>query len=112
SQWREGLLGHPSLPSLPVWPTQLFEAGGSLLIAFVAWLVLHPRKTFHGQVFCLSMALYALLRFGIETIRADDRGIYGGLSTSQWISLFLLGVVVFVWREASRRPELFSDPSW
>jgi phosphatidylglycerol:prolipoprotein diacylglycerol transferase len=99
-QWRDHLLDHPSQASLPVYPTQLMEALGSLLIAFVAIGLVHPRKRFDGQVFCVSMALYALLRFGLEFLRADDRGIYGGLATSQWISLGLLAFVALVWARA------------
>jgi phosphatidylglycerol:prolipoprotein diacylglycerol transferase len=99
-QWRDHLLEHPSEPSLPVYPTQLMEALGSLAIAFVAIGLVHPRKRFDGQVFCVSMALYALLRFGLEFLRADDRGIYAGLATSQWISLVLIAFVAFVWARA------------
>ncbi len=41
------------------------------------------------------LALYAVIRFGTEWLRGDAvRGIYFGLSTSQWISicLFLCGI--------------------
>lgn len=107
-QWREHLLSHPSLPSLTVWPTQLMESLGSLLIAFfiIGWL--YPRKRFHGEVFCVSTALYALLRFALEFLRADDRGIYFGLATSQWISVLLVALVAWGWvkaREHARRAE-------
>ena len=46
--------------------------------------------------FCVSIALYAILRFLLEFLRADDRGDYG-LMTSQWISLGLLVAVGFAW---------------
>ena len=62
---------------------------------------MHPRKQFHGQTFAISFGLYALLRFGLEFLRADDRGIYGGLATSQWISLGMLAFCAFVWARAS-----------
>ncbi len=73
---------------------------GSLLIAFIAIGVVNPRKQFHGQVFAISFGLYALLRFGLEFLRADDRGIYGGLATSQWISVGMLAFCAFVWVRA------------
>ena len=48
---------------------------------------------FDGQIFFLFMLLYALFRFSVEFLRADDRGEWFGLlSTSQLISLPL-----FVW---------------
>ncbi len=100
-QWRDGLLAAPSLASLPVWPTQLMESLGSLLIAFIAIGVVQPRKRFHGQVFAISFGLYAILRFGLEFLRADDRGIYAGLATSQWISLGMLAFCGLVWVRAS-----------
>lgn len=99
-EWRDGLLAHPSMPSLEVWPTQLMESFGSLLVALIAIGLVHPRKRFHGQVFAISFALYAILRFFLEFLRADDRGIYFGLATSQWISLAMLVVCAWVWIRA------------
>ena len=99
-QWRDHLLTHPSLPSLNVFPTQLMESFGCLLITFFVIGYVNPRKRFDGQVFSISFALYALLRFMLEFLRADDRGIYGGLATSQWISLLLLAFVGAVWVKA------------
>jgi phosphatidylglycerol:prolipoprotein diacylglycerol transferase len=77
------------------------ESLGSLLIAFIAIGVVQPRKRFHGQVFAISFGLYAILRFGLEFLRADDRGIYAGLATSQWISLGMLAFCGLVWVRAS-----------
>ena len=99
-QWRDHLLTHPSLPSLNVFPTQLMESFGCLLITFFVIGYVNPRKRFDGQVFSISFALYALLRFVLEFLRADDRGIYAGLATSQWISLLLLAFVGVVWVKA------------
>jgi phosphatidylglycerol:prolipoprotein diacylglycerol transferase len=35
---------------------------------------------------------YAALRFGLEFLRADERGGVAGLSTSQWLSIALVGL--------------------
>jgi phosphatidylglycerol:prolipoprotein diacylglycerol transferase len=77
-------------------PTQLYEAGATLLIFFfLLWL--HKRKRFSGQVFLAYAMLYALTRFIIEFYRDDPRGDIAGLTTltglssSQMISI-LLGV--------------------
>lgn len=99
-QWRDHLLPHPSHPSLEVFPTQLMESFGCLLITFFVIGYVNPRKRFDGQVFVISFALYALLRFVLEFLRADDRGIYAGLATSQWISLLLIAFVGYVWVKA------------
>ncbi len=94
AQWRAGDLAGPHLESLAVHPAQLYEAAGCLAIA-VALVWLRPRKRFDGQIMIAFVALYAVLRFFLEFIRADDRGNVAGLSTSQWIGLVLLvGVAV------------------
>lgn len=99
-QWRAGLLASPDLPSLHVLPNQLFESGGSLLIALFVLTFAHPRKRFDGEPFCVSVGLYAILRFVLEFFRADDRGFYGPFTTSQWISLALLAFVAVFWTRA------------
>ncbi len=96
-QWRHHLIDHPSVASLPVIPAQLLEAGGSLLIAFVAIGLLHPRKRFDGEVFCISMSLYAALRFGLEYLRDDDRGGFAMFTTSQWIGIGIVAACAALW---------------
>lgn len=97
-QWRSGLLAAPSLPSLPVHPTQLYEAIGCLLIAGYLYFFVEPRKRFDGQVMLVFLAAYAGLRFMLEYLRADERGAWFGLATSQWISVFAVLAVMAVWR--------------
>jgi phosphatidylglycerol:prolipoprotein diacylglycerol transferase len=103
-QFEEHLLPSKDLPSLAVYPTQLYEAFGCLAIAAFVALWVHPRKRFDGQAFCVFLALYAILRFGLEYLRADDRGSFLGLSTSQLISLvaaaFALGVSIVLAKRA------------
>ncbi len=101
-QFRAGLLAHPGLPSLPVHPTQLYEAVGCLAIS-VALSIWGPlRKRFDGQVALVALIAYALLRSVVEEFRADDRGIYFGISTSQWLSLAIVAIVIPVWRRWAR----------
>lgn len=79
--------------SLPVWPTQLIEAAGCLLLFGVLWFTYRrARRDLRARLCCgLYLVLYALLRFGVESLRADPRGaVYYGLSFSQCISLGLL----------------------
>ncbi|MDB4988456.1 MAG: Prolipoprotein diacylglyceryl transferase [Myxococcaceae bacterium] len=102
-QFREGLLAHPSLPSLPVHPTQLYEALGCLLISVALSQWGPRRKRFDGQVALLALLAYSLLRSIIEEFRADDRGVYLGISTSQWVSLAVVAAVAVAWRKWSHR---------
>lgn len=103
SQWRAHLLDHPSHESLTVLPTQLMEGLGSLLIAFLIIGFVQPRKRFEGQTFLISMVLYAALRFGLEFVRADDRGGIPGLTTSQWIGIVIVVAAAALWPVFKKR---------
>ncbi len=96
-QFQEQLLQGKGLPSLPVHPTQLYEALGCLAIAGLAAFWMHPRKRFDGQVFCFFLASYAALRFGLEYLRADDRGGFLGVSTSQLLGIAAILSVAWLW---------------
>lgn len=79
---------------IPLHPSQLYESFGTLVLMFVLLAVLKRRK-FHGQVLCVYLLGYAVLRFTLEFFRGDvARGtVFGGaLSTSQFIAI----VVVFL----------------
>jgi phosphatidylglycerol---prolipoprotein diacylglyceryl transferase len=102
-QWKQGLLDHPYQVSLPVHPTQLYEALGCLLIAGALMLGLHPRKRFDGQVLLTFLGSYAVLRFVLEFWRADERGGLLGLSTSQLVGVGVLVVVAVAWPLLRRR---------
>ncbi|MFT5429737.1 MAG: phosphatidylglycerol:prolipoprotein diacylglycerol transferase [Myxococcota bacterium] len=75
--------------SLPVHPAQLYTALSMWLLAGLMLWYYHRRKTFDGEVFWLFALLYSGIRFLIETLRADERGEYFGLSTSQGIGVLL-----------------------
>ncbi len=81
------------LLGVPVHPTQLYEAAGELgLFLFFGYWVL-PRiraaKLRYGTAFLGYTAAYSLLRFLLEFLRGDDRGLLvsAALSPSQWLSL-------------------------
>ncbi|HZS39397.1 MAG TPA: prolipoprotein diacylglyceryl transferase family protein [Polyangia bacterium] len=80
--------------SLPVHPTELYEAAVGLASAAIAWALLRRARRRDGRVFLAWLALYAAGRFAVELLRGDEaRGVYFGLSTAQWISLALLAFV-------------------
>ncbi len=89
-QLDRGILPPGALASLPVWPVQLMESAalfalGGALILFAS----RPRRA--GYTLALYLIGYSIIRFVLEFFRGDvDRGMLGGLSTSQIISLALL----------------------
>lgn len=70
-------------------PTQLFMAGGDLIImAVLLWYA--SRRPVRGRTSMLYLILYSIGRFMIEFLRNDDRGTVGVLSTSQFIAVITL----------------------
>ena len=72
-----------------VLPTQLFMAGGDLiLMAILLWYA--AKRPMRGRTSMLYLILYSIGRFAIEFLRNDNRGTVGVLSTSQFIAIFTL----------------------
>jgi phosphatidylglycerol:prolipoprotein diacylglycerol transferase len=89
--WHRRRFGLPqdSESSLPVHPTQLYEALGGLLLLALA-LYLGKRRRFEGQVILAVGLGYALMRFFVEYLRDDPERVQVlGFSTSQLYSLVL-----------------------
>ena len=81
--------GSAAPAGVPLLPTQIMESAFLfLLCAFLVWR-LKKQKPF-GTVSGWYMVLYGACRFGIEFFRSDERGAVGVLSTSQFISIFVL----------------------
>lgn len=87
--------GVPS--TLTLVPTQLIEASASLGIFL--WLIFSwNRRAFRGQSVLSYLLLYSVERFVVEFWRDDPRGQIIHLSTSQFLCLnILLVVVVLYW---------------
>ena len=80
--------------SLPVHPTQLYEAAVGLLGAALAARVVRRGRR-DGRAFATFLGIYASGRFVIELVRGDqDRGHAFGLSTAQWVSVAIAGALV------------------
>lgn len=85
-------------------PTQLISSAGMFVIAGICfWFA--KKNTKPGRVGALYMILYAIGRALVEELRADKRGAVGPLSTSQFISIFIviLGILLFATRK-ERKP--------
>lgn len=79
----------------PVFPIQALEAGLNILLGIVLLLYTKNRKPTIKVIYAYLMC-YSIIRFILEFFRGDAvRGIYAGISTSQWISLLLF--VISVW---------------
>jgi prolipoprotein diacylglyceryltransferase len=77
----------PGAPSLPVHPTQLYEAAVGLCAGLAAAVPIKRGKR-DGTAFATFLSIYAAGRFVIELLRGDrDRGAALGLSTAQWVSV-------------------------
>lgn len=77
-------------------PVQLYETIFDWILAFVIYRM---SKTIHEPIYYCMVHLfsYCIFRFIIEFFRGDlIRGIWLGLSTSQWISLFIVITVIIV----------------
>jgi phosphatidylglycerol:prolipoprotein diacylglycerol transferase len=74
-------------------PTQLLEATGLILLGLY-FLKSHAEKKI---LLIRYLIIYGVLRFGVEALRGDEvRGLWGPLSTSQWLSLLLISVGLFL----------------
>ncbi len=83
----------PQLLGVLLHPTQLYEAFGEAVAAvlLIGWVLPRIRagKYRYGTAFLGYMLYYSILRFLLEFLRGDDRGVLlsSALSPSQWISL-------------------------
>jgi phosphatidylglycerol:prolipoprotein diacylglycerol transferase len=104
-----GISRSPGTP--PLHPVQLYE---SFFLLALTYLTTHnlllredlssPSKPRHWpRNSILLLVAYPAFRFANEFFRGDlDRGFWGALSTSQWISLALLSVGILLWVRESR----------
>ncbi len=95
-QVANGEILRSAVHSLPVWPTQLIESAGCLLLFVLLLLLYRKCRTYVGLCAGVYALGYASLRFIVECLRVDPRGAtHFGLSFSQLIScgLFVTGLV-------------------
>jgi len=84
-------------------PSQLYESGLGLVI-LVVLLVLERKPRLPGFLIFWFASLYASGRFLLEFLRGDlERGFFGPLSISQWLSLVTL-LIFFALHSYSVRP--------
>lgn len=80
---------NPSVNDVNRFPIQLVESACNLII-FAVLLYLFCKHILEKRLIYVYMLTYPVVRFVTEFFRGDTyRGIFFGLSTSQWISIFL-----------------------
>ncbi len=99
-------------PNYPVHPTQLYEAIFLFLLCAIIFLLVMKWDFKHGL--SVYLITYGAFRFGIEYLRADDRGSFiGSISPSQfWSILMIVGgiamifVVQYLWKLRAKEDAL------
>jgi len=86
----------PELSEVPRFPVQLVEAGLNFIL--FAFLMAYSRKARKGgSVMGIYLICYTVIRFALEFFRGDSvRGSILGVTTSQWISLLLIPIGIFL----------------
>ncbi len=90
------------LADVPRLPIQLIESSFNFVLFIVIFIFVKRGKPKTGQALGLYLMAYPVARFILEFFRGDNiRGLFFGLSTSQWISLLLLplGIYLFLKKE-------------
>ncbi|MGN1096206.1 MAG: prolipoprotein diacylglyceryl transferase [Eubacteriales bacterium] len=79
---------------VPLLPVQLIESAGLLLLFIVQLVIFLRNKSGKKGVSCaVYLIVYPIMRFILEFFRGDrERGLYFGLSTSQWVSIMIFSV--------------------
>ena len=79
--------------TVPRFPVQLVEAFCCMII-FIS-LIIIEKKTKNANLLIMYLNTYSVVRFILEFLRGDTvRGIWGIFSTSQWISLAIILVII------------------
>lgn len=87
----------PSLHLYPRFPVQLVESGLCFILFVIIFIFTRKKAPLKGTSLGIYFISYGIIRFVLEFFRGDAiRGIWLIFSTSQWISLFLVPVGVFL----------------
>ena len=85
------------LADVPRFPTQLVETSVNLVLFICLYLYVRTGKAKGEKAIGIYLIVYSTMRFCLEFVRGDVvRGVFNGLSTSQWISLALLPLGIFL----------------
>jgi phosphatidylglycerol:prolipoprotein diacylglycerol transferase len=100
----------PGNAIVEVIPTQLFEVALGFLMFVILWNI-GKRQLRTGQLFSLFLVFYSIERFFIEFVRAKGDRVIAGLSTSQIVSILLLGIGTYLWLHRGKVGEPAPTPA-
>ncbi|MCY0901343.1 MAG: prolipoprotein diacylglyceryl transferase [Firmicutes bacterium] len=91
----EGTLARQTYGDRPLWPAEVWEGQGDIII-FGLLLLLKQRRWPRGYVFVFENILYNLERFLLEMLRGDSPRFLFHWDAAQWTSapVVLLGVIL------------------
>lgn len=87
-----------------------YELLGAAAIFALVMFVLRPRVRVVGWVFCTFAILYAVLRFALAPLRADEATV-GDLAVTQLVSAIIAGAAILLAGLFYRRPDN-TTPEW
>lgn len=96
-------LGDGNFPSPTLHPTQLYSAAQGIILCALLWMSGGRWRSRPGRSFALFLALYALGRSAIESIRGDHGVLSGELTVSQWASIVAFSLAIYLWKTAPER---------
>ncbi|MCK4917956.1 MAG: prolipoprotein diacylglyceryl transferase [Candidatus Omnitrophica bacterium] len=101
-----GVLFPPDSPAgylgVKVIPIQLISSF-FLFIIFCFLMFIKRKKKFQGQLAILYIFLYSVFRFCVEFFRGDSRGNVYYLSTSQFISVIMIFLSIYLFKQLKHR---------
>ena len=91
-------LAYQTYGSQPLWPAEVWECQGDLLI-FVFLILYSCEKRPKGTIFSLYLMLYSILRFFLEYFRGDYQILLWGLKSAQITAVigFLCACTAFIY---------------
>jgi phosphatidylglycerol:prolipoprotein diacylglycerol transferase len=104
-QWLHGRVAADGQLTIPIHPTQLYEALGALVL-LVGLLFARRFQSRHGDLLVAAGIGYGVLRLLCEALRGDpDRGVLRMLNVNAWCALVSMALLGVIWRRArSSRP--------
>jgi phosphatidylglycerol:prolipoprotein diacylglycerol transferase len=96
----------PDSAVLAVHPTQLYEAGMTLIILALLFKLRPALARTPGQLFFVWLALAGVERFIVEIFRAKDDRVLGVFSVAQLISVLLIATAAVFYTNLRRAPEV------
>lgn len=99
--WPDGVIRHPVAEYLII----------NALILFLILRFLKPRLKKRGQLFFSFLFLYSFSRFFLDFTRSIGTSLsdprYFGLSTTQWLSLIIVFVIIVIERRFYKKGRIF-----